>query len=52
MAAYAAKKGGVVSMARAVAADLAPRGILVNVVAPGWTKDSYLEAWPSRQCVA
>jgi NAD(P)-dependent dehydrogenase (short-subunit alcohol dehydrogenase family) len=38
MAAYAATKGGVVSMARAIAADLAPRNIRVNVVAPGATK--------------
>jgi len=38
VAAYAATKGGVVSMARAVAADLAPRNIRVNVVAPGATK--------------
>jgi NAD(P)-dependent dehydrogenase (short-subunit alcohol dehydrogenase family) len=38
LAAYAATKGGVVSMARAIAADLAPRGIRVNVVAPGATK--------------
>ena len=37
-AAYAATKGGVVSMARAIAADLAPRNIRVNVVAPGATK--------------
>lgn len=37
-AAYAATKGGLVSMARAVAADLAPRKIRVNVVAPGATK--------------
>jgi NAD(P)-dependent dehydrogenase (short-subunit alcohol dehydrogenase family) len=37
-AAYAATKGGLVSMARAVAADLAPRHIRVNVVAPGATK--------------
>ena len=43
-AAYAATKGGLVSMARAIAADLAPRGIRVNVVAPGpiktpiWTR--------------
>jgi NAD(P)-dependent dehydrogenase (short-subunit alcohol dehydrogenase family) len=37
-AAYAATKGGVVSMARAIAADLAPRHIRVNVVAPGATK--------------
>jgi NAD(P)-dependent dehydrogenase (short-subunit alcohol dehydrogenase family) len=38
MAAYAATKGGVVSMARVIAAELAPRGIRVNVVAPGWTQ--------------
>ena len=38
VAAYAATKGGVVSMARSVAADLAPRNIRVNVVAPGATK--------------
>ncbi len=37
-AAYAATKGGIVSMARAIAADFAPRGIRVNVVAPGATK--------------
>jgi short-subunit dehydrogenase len=37
-AAYAATKGGVVSMARAIAADFAPRNIRVNVVAPGATK--------------
>lgn len=37
-AAYAATKGGIVSMARAIAADLAPRGIRVNIVAPGATK--------------
>jgi NAD(P)-dependent dehydrogenase (short-subunit alcohol dehydrogenase family) len=38
MSAYAAAKGGLVSMARAIAADLAPRNIRVNVVAPGATK--------------
>jgi NAD(P)-dependent dehydrogenase (short-subunit alcohol dehydrogenase family) len=38
LAAYAATKGGVVSMARVIAAELAPRKIRVNVVAPGWTK--------------
>ncbi len=37
-AAYAATKGGLVSMARAIASDLAPRDIRVNVVAPGATK--------------
>ena len=38
VAAYAATKGGLVSMARSIAADLAPRRIRVNVVAPGATK--------------
>src|SRR5271168_1363449 len=38
LAAYAATKGGLVSMARSIAADLASRGIRVNVVAPGATK--------------
>lgn len=37
-AAYAASKGGLRSMVRSIAADLAPRGIRVNVVAPGATK--------------
>src|SRR5580693_7444934 len=38
VAAYAATKGGLVSMARSIAADLAPRKIRVNVVAPGAIK--------------
>src|ERR1700723_1513335 len=38
VAAYAATKGGLVSMARSIAADLAPRNIPVNVVAPGATE--------------
>ena len=38
VAAYAAAKGGIVSMARSIAADLAPRNIRVNVVAPGPTR--------------
>ena len=38
VAAYAATKGGLVSMARSIAADLAPRQIRVNVLAPGATK--------------
>jgi NAD(P)-dependent dehydrogenase (short-subunit alcohol dehydrogenase family) len=38
LAAYAAMKGGLVSMARSILADLAPRKIRVNVVAPRATK--------------
>lgn len=37
-AAYAASKGGLRSMARSIAADLAPRNIRVNVVSPGATE--------------
>ena len=38
LAAHAATKGELVSMARSIAADLAPRKIRVNVVAPGAIK--------------
>ena len=43
LAAYAAAKGGLVSMARVIAADLATRNIRVNVVAPGLDQDAHLE---------
>lgn len=36
--AYAATKAGVTGMSRVLASELAPRGIRVNVVAPGGTK--------------
>src|SRR4051812_8181266 len=36
LAAYSASKAGLVGMAKALALDLAPCGITVNVVAPGW----------------
>jgi NAD(P)-dependent dehydrogenase (short-subunit alcohol dehydrogenase family) len=37
-AAYAATKAGVTGMSRVLASELAPRGIRVNVVAPGATR--------------
>ncbi|HXI03537.1 MAG TPA: SDR family oxidoreductase, partial [Candidatus Saccharimonadales bacterium] len=33
---YAATKGGLISLTKSLAPELAPRGILVNCVAPGW----------------
>lgn len=33
---YGASKGGVISLVKGLATELAPRGILVNCVAPGW----------------
>ncbi len=34
---YAATKGGMISLTKSLAVELAPHGILVNCVAPGWT---------------
>jgi NAD(P)-dependent dehydrogenase (short-subunit alcohol dehydrogenase family) len=36
LAAYSASKAALVGMAKSLALDLAPQGITVNVVAPGW----------------
>lgn len=36
LGAYSASKAGLSALAKALALDLGPKGILVNVVAPGW----------------
>jgi 3-oxoacyl-[acyl-carrier protein] reductase len=36
LSAYAAAKGGVISLVKALAVELGPSGITVNVVSPGW----------------
>ena len=52
LAAYAATKGGLVSMARVIAGDLAPRRIRVNVVEPGWTKTPIWKRGPRASATA
>jgi NAD(P)-dependent dehydrogenase (short-subunit alcohol dehydrogenase family) len=45
LAAYSASKAGLVGMAKALALDLAPAGVTVNVVAPGWFDSPLVERW-------
>ena len=45
LAAYSASKAGLVGMAKGLALDLAPSGITVNVVAPGWFDSPLAERW-------
>jgi NAD(P)-dependent dehydrogenase (short-subunit alcohol dehydrogenase family) len=45
LSAYSASKAGLVGLAKALALDLAPAGITVNVVAPGWFDSPLAEAW-------
>jgi 3-oxoacyl-[acyl-carrier protein] reductase len=42
---YAASKGAIISLTKSVAVELAPRGITVNCVAPGWV-DTEMVAKP------
>ena len=44
VAAYAAAKHGVIGLARSLALEVAPRGVTVNAVCPGFTETALLEA--------
>ncbi|MEV5463228.1 SDR family oxidoreductase, partial [Streptomyces cellulosae] len=46
---YAASKGGVIAMARTLAYETAPRGIRVNVVAPGFIDTDMVRKVPPAQ---
>jgi 2-dehydro-3-deoxy-D-gluconate 5-dehydrogenase len=54
-AAYAASKGGVAQLTKALSNELAPHGVRVNAVAPGWTETeltSDMEAWKREEVTA
>ncbi|CAM3712293.1 3-oxoacyl-ACP reductase FabG [Nocardiopsis rhodophaea] len=46
---YAASKGGVISMAKSLAYEAAPRGIRVNVVAPGFIDTDMVQKVPAAR---
>ena len=52
LAAYSASKAGLVGLAKALALDLAPAGITVNVVAPGWFDSPLAERWKANPTLA
>jgi len=49
MAVYGAAKGALSTLTRGAAIDLAPYGIRVNAVAPGFTETPLLTAWLDQQ---
>lgn len=54
---YAASKGGQIALTKALAVELAPHGIRVNAVAPGWVETEMTahvleDAWARREITA
>jgi NAD(P)-dependent dehydrogenase (short-subunit alcohol dehydrogenase family) len=47
LCAYSSSKAGLTALAKALALDLAPAGITVNVVAPGWFDSPLADGWKS-----
>lgn len=47
--AYSASKGGVIGMTRNMALDLAPFGVRVNCICPGWVATPLVEDWFGQQ---
>lgn len=52
LTAYSASKAGLTGMAKGLALDLAPAGITVNVVAPGWFDSPLAEGWMNDAALA
>jgi NAD(P)-dependent dehydrogenase (short-subunit alcohol dehydrogenase family) len=52
LAAYSASKAGIIGMAKALALDLAPLEITVNVVAPGWFESPLADPWMRKDGLA
>ena len=48
LTAYSASKAGRVGLAKGLALELAPAGITVNVVAPGWFDSPMAEGWKAN----
>lgn len=46
---YSAAKGGLIMLAKGAAVELAPRGIRVNVAAPGLTETPLIESWIQKR---
>lgn len=47
-AAYSAAKGGVIAMTKALSQEVAPQGIRVNCIAPGWINTPMLNTLPEK----
>jgi NAD(P)-dependent dehydrogenase (short-subunit alcohol dehydrogenase family) len=46
---YAVAKSGLIGLTHSLALDLAPDGIRVNAVSPGWTRTALVQEWLDRQ---
>ena len=47
--AYASTKGGQIAMTKSMAIDLAPYGVRVNAICPGWIATPLVDDWFSQQ---
>ena len=47
--AYSASKGGIIALTKNMALDLAPYGIRVNCICPGWVETPLVNAWFALQ---